>query len=106
MSKASTRPPRNKVWVIPIIRLALTRLERHLFGDLDAQAGHDGWQVIRLRHGFGRRYRDHRFDLLSACPACAGSGSADGQPCELCRGTGRVTRARPPAPTPGGVGHA
>jgi len=114
LSKASTRPPRNKVWVIPIIRLALTRLERHLFGDLDAQAGHDGWQVIRLRHGFGRRYRDHRFDLLSACPACAGngsgsgsgSGSADGQPCEPCRGTGRVTRARPPAPTPGGVGHA
>jgi hypothetical protein len=114
LSKASTRLPRNKVWVIPIIQAALTRLERSLFGDLDAQAAHDGWQVTRLHHGFARRYRDGRFDLLSACPACAGtgtgsgsgSGSTDGQPCEPCRGTGRVTRARPPAPTPGGVGHA
>jgi len=106
LSKASTRLPRNKVWVIPIIRAALTRLERRLFGDLDAQAKHDDWQVTRLRHGFGRRYRDSRFDLLSACPACAGRGSTGGQPCEPCRGTGRVTRARPPAPTPGGAGRA
>lgn len=106
LSKTSTRLSRNKVWAIPIIRVALTRLERRLFGDLDAQAKHDGWQVTRLRHGLARRYRDPRFDLLSACPACAGGGSVDGQPCEPCRGTGRVTRARPPAPTPGGVGHA
>ena len=106
MSKASTRLSRNKVRAIPIIRLALTRLERHLFGDLDAQAQHDGWQVTRLRHGLARRYRDPRFDLLSACPACAGSGSADGQRCAPCRGTGRVTRARPCTPLPGGTGHA
>jgi hypothetical protein len=106
LSKASTRLPRRKVWVIPIIRVALTRLERRLFGDLDAQAKHDGWQVTRLRHGLARRYRDPRFDLLSACPACAGSGSTGGQPCEPCRGTGRVARARPPAPTPGGAGRA
>lgn len=106
MSKTSTGLPRNKVWVIPIIRLGLTKLERRLFGDLDAQAGHDGWQVTRLYHGFGRRYRDPRFDLLSACPACDGRGSADGQPCEPCRGTGRVTRARPRTPTPGCTGHA
>lgn len=106
MSKASTRLPRRKVWAIPIIRLALTKLERRLFGDLDEQARHDGWQVTRLHHGFGRRYRDPRFDLLSACPDCAGGGSMDGQPCEPCRGTGRVTRARPRTPTPGGTGHA
>jgi hypothetical protein len=106
LSKASTRLPRRKVWAIPIIRLALTKLERRLFGDLDEQARHDGWQVTRLHHGFGRRYRDPRFDLLSACPDCAGGGSMDGQPCEPCRGTGRVTRARPRTPTPGGTGHA
>lgn len=106
LSKASTRLPRNKVWVIPIIRLGLTRLEQRLFGDLDTQARHDGWQVTRLRRGFGRSYRDPRFDLLSTCPDCAGSGSIDGQLCEPCRGTGRVTRARPRTPTPGGTGDA
>lgn len=106
MSKASTRFPRNKVWAIPIIRLTLTWLEQRLFDELDRQARHDGWQVIRLYHGFGRRYRDPRFDLLSVCSTCAGSGHADGQPCDPCRGTGRVTRARPCARTPGGAGHA
>lgn len=106
LSKASTRLPRRKVWAIPIIRLGLTKLEQRLFGDLDAQAEHDGWQVTRLRHGLARSYRDPRFDQLRACPACAGRGSMDGQPCGPCRGTGRVTRARPPAPTPGGAGHA
>lgn len=105
MCKANTRLPRNKVWAIPIIRLSLTRLERRLFADLDAQAQHDGWQVTWLYHGFGRRYRDPRFDLLSACPACAGRGSTDGQPCEPCRGAGRITRARPRTPVPGGAGH-
>ncbi len=92
MCKASTRLPGNKVWAIPIIRLALTSLERRLFGDLDAQARHHGWQVTRLQHGFGRRYRDPRFDLLSACPSCAG--------------TGRLTWARPCPSVPGGAGHA
>jgi hypothetical protein len=106
LSKASTRLPRRKVWAIPIIRLGLTKLEQRLFGDLDAQAQHDGWQVTRLHHGLGRRYRDPRFDLLSTCLDCAGSGSIDGQPCEPCRGTGRVTRARPCSPAPGGIGHA
>lgn len=104
--KANTRLPGNKVWAIPIIRLGLTKLEQRLFGDLDEQAQHDGWQVTRLYRGFGRRYRDPRFDPLSACPACAGSGSTDGQPCAPCRSTGRVTRARPCAPMPGGAGHA
>ena len=70
LSKASTRLARRKVWVIPIIRLGLTKLEQCLFGDLDEQARHDGWQVTRLHHGFGRRYRDPRFDLLSVCPDC------------------------------------
>lgn len=86
-----------------IIRLGLTRLERRLFADLDAQAEHDGWQVTRLHNGFGRRYRDPRFDLLSPCPACAGSGSADDQQCQPCRSTGRVTRATRYTPIPGGA---
>lgn len=106
LSKASTRLARRKVWVIPIIRLGLTKLEQCLFGDLDEQARHDGWQVTRLHHGFGRRYRDPRFDLLSVCPDCSGSASTDGQPCERCQGTGRVTRARPRTPAPEGTGHA
>ncbi len=106
MSKASTRLPGHKVWAIPIIRLGLTKLEQRLFAGLDRQARHHGWQVTRLYRGFGRRYRDPRFDLLSECPACAGRGSTDRGPCEPCRSTGRVTRVRPYARPLGGAGHA
>ena len=40
------------------------RAGRRLFAMNDLEAGWRGWQVIELRGGLGRQYRDHRFDLL------------------------------------------
>jgi hypothetical protein len=42
------------------------RAGRHLFYMNDLEARWRGWQVIELRGGLGRQYRDHRFDLISA----------------------------------------
>jgi hypothetical protein len=95
LSKVSTRIPRNKVWAIPIIRLALTEIGRYLFTGCDRRAQQRGWQISAVHGGFGRRYRDPRFDRLIRCPSCAGMGSVGlkGQtPCRPCGGTGRLTR--------------
>ena len=46
------------------------RAGRRLFAMNDLEAGWRGWQVIELRGGLGRQYRDHRFDSL-------GNGSGD-----------------------------
>ena len=64
LSQASTRLPRNKVWVIPIIRLALTQAGQRLFARPDARARQRGWEVTVVQHGWGRRYRDPRFAAL------------------------------------------
>jgi hypothetical protein len=109
LSKVSTRIPRNKVWAIPIIRLVLTQVSRHLFTASDARAQQRGWQITAVQGGLGRRYRDPRFDGLIRCPSCAGMGSIDGRggtPCGPCGGTGRVTKGAILDPVRGGVGHA
>ena len=41
------------------------RAGRRLFAMNDLEAGWRGWQVIELRGGLGRQYRDHRFDTLT-----------------------------------------
>jgi hypothetical protein len=105
LSKASTGIPRYKVWVIPITRLSLTNLVGRLFAGSDARARQYGWQVTQVQRGFGRRYRDPRFDHFIRCSSCAGTGwtgpgwagpgVTSGTPCKACRGTGRLTRAAP-----------
>jgi hypothetical protein len=68
-----------------------------LFRDDDARARRRGWKVTILHRGFGRAYRDPRFDLLHACPACLGTGTGlPSQDCDRCSGTGRVTLAGKP----------
>jgi hypothetical protein len=65
-----------------------------LFRNDDAQARRRGWQVTVLHGGSGRAYRDPRFDLLQACPACLGTGTGQqDQDCDPCSGTGRVMLA-------------
>jgi hypothetical protein len=61
-----------------------------LFEMNDAEAYWRGWQIIKVRGGLGRRYRDPRFDTLAACSRCGGAGSRTGQPCSPCLGTGRA----------------
>jgi len=68
------------------------RLGDRLFSWNDTEAYWRGWQIIRVHGGLGRRYRDPRFDALTACPQCQGGGSsARDTPCAPCLGTGRVS---------------
>ncbi len=73
-------------WVSSMPRRWLNRL----FEKNDAEAYWRDWQIIKVRGGFGRRYRDPRFDTLAACSLCGGTGTRAGQPCSPCLGTGRV----------------
>ena len=66
MCNASIHPCKFKVWVIPITRLTRARLTERLFAEPDARARRHGWQVTPTQGGFGRRYRDPRFDRLCA----------------------------------------
>jgi len=91
----STPARENKVWVIPIIGLALTRLGQRLFEGPDTRAHQHGWQVTPVQCGLGRRYRDARFDSLrdqqwsrlQGQPACGCTSEDTGRPC------GEVARA-------------
>jgi hypothetical protein len=42
------------------------RASDRLFAMNDAEARWRGWQITRVRGGFGRRYRDPAFDTLGA----------------------------------------
>ena len=68
------------------------RLGDRLFSWNDTEAYWRGWQITKVHGGLGRRYRDLRFDALTACPQCQGGGSsARDTPCLPCLGTGRVS---------------
>jgi hypothetical protein len=68
------------------------RLGDRLFSWNDTEAYWRGWQITKVHGGLGRRYRDPRFDTLTACPQCQGGGtSAKDAPCAPCLGTGRVS---------------
>ena len=68
------------------------RLGDHLFSRNDTEAYWRGWQITKVHGGLGRRYRDPRFDTLTACPQCRGRGiSTQDTPCAPCLGTGRVS---------------
>jgi hypothetical protein len=70
-----------------------------LFAINDDEAYWRGWQIIKLHGGFGHRYRDPRFDSLTACVTCKGTGigaielAGLSLPCGSCLGTGRLTAA-------------
>ncbi len=65
-------------------------LEDRIFAADDARARARGWQVIRPPSGFGRWYRDPRWDLVSACSDCAGRGQTPAGGCATCGGRGTV----------------
>ena len=72
------------------------RLGDHIFTWNDSEAYWHGWQITKVHGGLGRRYRDLRFDTMTACPQCRGGGvnTRDGRagtPCPPCLGTGRVS---------------
>ncbi len=96
----STSPAReNKIPICRMSRLAelAGMAGTWLFARDDRAALAHGWQITERHAGLGRRYRDPRFDTLLRCRDCGGDGARDGDPCQHCRGTGRVTRQRSPA---------
>jgi len=77
-----------------------TALTQRIFAGTDVAAQQRGWQVSSTHGGFGRSYRDPRFDTLSSCGDCLGRGiKSRGAPCQACGGTGRIT-VRPPDEPP------
>jgi hypothetical protein len=82
-----------KSWNRPLTwaKAATEALAQALFAATDASARQRGWQVTSTRCGFGRRYRDPRFDTLTPCPAYDGRRvHADGIECPRCHDPGRI----------------
>lgn len=80
------------------IRRLITSAERRIFAGEDAAARHRGWQVSRRSTGFGRIYRDPRWDLISECESCGGDGVSAVEPCPSCAGRGTVRHDPSDAP--------
>lgn len=77
------------------LRRLINKWEGRIFAAEDAAARRRGWQISRPRHGFGRLYRDPRWDLISVCELCGGDGGRAVGPCPLCGGRGTVRRNLP-----------
>ena len=94
-----------KIYKLPAawIRAGGRALTQRMFAAPDAAARQRGWQVSCTHEGFGRSYRDPRFNTLASCGDCLGRGiKSTGNPCHACVGTGRIT-VRPadePPPSP------
>jgi hypothetical protein len=76
-----------------LIRERLDALDRRIFRAIDLDAIASGWRVHRCRP-FGRTYRDPRWDDVSACSDCRGSGTVEAHACDTCAGTGTVRVGR------------
>jgi hypothetical protein len=73
------------------LKSRLSAITQQVFAVPDAHARRHGWQVAVTHGGFGRRYRDPRFDYLAPCTACNGRGYHPyGTTCSACHGTGRI----------------
>ncbi len=73
------------------LKSRLARIAQRIFAAPDADARRHGWQVTITNVGWGRSYRDPRFDRLLTCSACKGQGCYPGDTiCSICDGTGRI----------------
>jgi hypothetical protein len=72
----------------PVERIC-SRVESLIFREPDLDAIARGWQVRRERP-FHRVYRDPRWDSISACTGCHGSGLSGTAACGDCDGRGTV----------------
>ena len=78
-------------WLAERLRAAGDRL----FAEDDQKAREHGWEITSRHGGLSRRYRDPRFDTLTSCRWCHGTGLAGEEECPACRGTGRLRREQP-----------
>jgi len=93
MAYRTTHTDLGKIYstLLSWLRSKSVALTGRIFGNVDASARHHGWQVTAAHGGFGRGYRDPRFDSLAACADCIGHGTdARGRSCHICTGTGRI----------------
>jgi hypothetical protein len=93
MPHRTTHTNLNKLWNLPLswIKPVLLALIQRLFDASDTAARQHGWQVSSIHRGFGRKYRDPRFDTLASCKDCRGCGiMPSGNSCQRCSGTGRI----------------
>lgn len=63
-------------------------VEQKVFREPDLYALVRGWEIHH--RPFHRTFRDPRWNLVSECPACAGTGEVDEQHCSGCRGVGTI----------------
>lgn len=84
------------------LKSRLSATAQQVFARPDADARRHDWQITVTHGGFGRRYRDPRFDYLVPCIACNGrSDDPSGTTCPACGGTGRIVLDRAAASRPG-----
>ena len=83
--------PRERGGLLYRLASFLRRRADRWFARNDIEAYWWRWQITKALGGLSRRYRDTRFDTLTACARCAGAGVWAGAPCGPCLGTGRIT---------------
>ncbi|WP_371780394.1 hypothetical protein [Streptosporangium subroseum] len=77
-----------RIAVRGLLASGLRALSNRIFGEIDAFAWVQGWEIDRSRW-FRRVYRDPRFDTLQECGLCRGEGRTDvGVPADTGIGTG------------------
>jgi len=105
MPHRSTHTDHRKIYNFLLkLKGLLAAITQRVFAASDADAHRHGWQVTVTRGGFGRTYRDPRFDCLAECTACNGRGCQPGDTtCSRCHGTGRIV-LDPAALSPQGQG--
>lgn len=77
------------------IRSRLIGMIDRLFAAEDDRARDRGWQVQRIHGGFGRRYRDPRWDQVRRCQCTEIGIDPD---CPDCAGTGVIRQPATPRP--------
>jgi hypothetical protein len=88
----------HSISVRSLVIIGLRALGNRIFGEIDAFAWVQGWEIDRSRW-FRRVYRDPRFDTLQECGLCQGEGRTEaaggaGEMCGLCGGSGRIRRLK------------
>ena len=92
MPHRTTRSDHCKIFSFLLkLKTRLSTIAQQVFAVPDADARRHSWQITITHGGFGRRYRDPRFDYLAPCTACSGrGGNPRGITCPACGGTGRI----------------
>jgi hypothetical protein len=92
MPKRTTHSDHYKICTFLLrLKSRLAAATNRIFAAPDTRARRHGWQVTVTHGGFGRRYRDPRFDYLAPCPTCKGRGCRPSRTtCSACHGTGRM----------------